>query len=221
MRTKTGIAIGCLTLCAAALLRAQSVSVAVVDLEELIRLHPNTARDKKVLEQTLKDYKAEGEDLQRRIEALQEDFEKARKEAQDPALSDKARRVAEESAARKGEELSAASRQARDKMQLRQQMLSEQQMRMVRTTTEDIREAVGKYAAERKVLLVLPQAAVLYQDKALDITDAVMKRMNIQRPPPGAETGAEGGDTPAARPAAARPAPAPKPAASEAGAPEK
>jgi len=124
MRTKTGIAIGCLTLCAAALLRAQSVSVAVVDLEELIRLHPNTARDKKVLEQTLKDYKAEGEDLQRRIEALQEDFEKARKEAQDPALSDKARRVAEESAARKGEELSAASRQARDKMQLRQQMLS-------------------------------------------------------------------------------------------------
>ena len=187
---KTGLAMTWMVLCAAAMLQAQSVSVAVVDLEDLVRLHPNTTADKKLLEQTLKEYKGEGDDLQRKLEALQEDFEKARKEAQDPALSEKARKVAEEAAGKKGGELSAANRQARDRMQTLQQQLSEQQVRMVKRTTSEIRSAVDKYATEHKILLVLPASAVLYQEKTLDITDAIMKRMNIQRPPPAADTGA-------------------------------
>ena len=54
---------------------------------------------------------------------------------------------------------------------------------MLNRTTAEIREAVEKYAAERKILLVLPANQVVYADKTLDITDAVMKRLNIVRPP--------------------------------------
>ena len=115
----------------------------------------------------------------------------------------KARKVAEEAAGKKGGELSAANRQARDRMQTLQQQLSEQQVRMVKRTTSEIRSAVDKYATEHKILLVLPASAVLYQEKTLDITDAILKRMNIQRPPPSADTGASdtGFRLPAAVPA--------------------
>ena len=162
--------------------RAQSVTVAVVDLEELVRLHPNTVSDKKLLEQTLKEYKAEGDDLQQKLEKLQDEFEKARREAADPVLSDKARGVAEEQTLKKREALVMAERQARETMQMRQKQLSEQELRMLKRTTGEIREAVEKYAAANRILLVLPATAVISRDKALDITDPIMKKLNIVRP---------------------------------------
>ena len=170
--------------------RAQSVTVAVVDLEELVRLHPNTVSDKKLLEQTLKEYKAEGEDLQQKLEKLQEEFEKVRREAADPVLSDKARSVVEEQALKKREGLVMAERQARETMQMRQKQLSEQELRMLKRTTGEIREAVEKYAADNHVLLVLPATAVISRDKALDITDVIMKKLKIVRPLPDNEPAA-------------------------------
>ena len=187
---KTRLLTVCLCLCAAAAVHAQAPAVATVDLEELIRLHPNTVSDKKLLEETLKEYKGEGDDLQRKLEGLQDEFEKVRKEAQDPALSDKARKTAEENAARAHEALVLADRKARETMQLRQQQLSEQEMRMLKRTTAEIREAVEKCAAERKLTLVLAANQVVYADKALDITDVVMQRLNIRRPAKDADKSA-------------------------------
>ena len=86
----------CVFICAALAARAQTV--AVVDLEQLVRLHPNTAADDKLREQTRKDMREEYDELQQKLEALKLDFEKTRKETQDPTLSDKARKTAEERA---------------------------------------------------------------------------------------------------------------------------
>jgi len=196
------------SLCVATVVRAQGV--AILDMEELVRLHPNTVSDKKLLDQTLKEYKSEGSDLQQKLESLQDAFEKARKEAVDPALSERARKTAEETAAKAREELSAADRKARDTMQLRQQQLNEQEMRMLKRTTAEIREAVEKYATENKLSLVLPINQVVYGDKALDVTDAIMKRLNIQRP---GKSDAAGAVVPAAATLPAVPAAPAKPAA--------
>lgn len=168
-------------LCAAAVVRAQGASVAVVDMEELVRLHPNTVSDKKLLEQTLKEYKAEGTELQRKLESLQEDFDKSRKEAADQTLSEKARKVAEDEAVKAREAFTTADRKARETMQQRQQDLQASEMRMLKRTTAEIREAVEKYAAEKKIQFVLPANQVVYFDKTFDITDVMMQRLNIQR----------------------------------------
>ena len=98
-------------------------------------------------------------------------------------LSDKARGVAEEQTLKKREALVMAERQARETMQMRQKQLSEQELRMLKRTTGEIREVVEKYAADNRVLLVLPATAVISRDKALDITDHIMKKLNIVRPP--------------------------------------
>jgi len=169
-------------ICLCAVLAARAQNVAVVDMEELVRLHPDTASDKKLFDQTLKDFRAENDELRQKLEGLQDDFEKSRKEAQDPALSDKAKKTAEEQAARKRDALITADRTAREKMQSRQEQLSDMQTRMLKKTFNEIREVVSKFAAERKLPLVLPGNQVVYFDKTLDITDDILKQMNIQRP---------------------------------------
>lgn len=178
----------CVCACAAVAVHAQGVTVAVVDMEELVRLHPNTASDNKLLEETVKDFRAENDDLRQKLEAMQEDFEKIRRESIDPALSEKARKSAEERAGKAREALVAADRNAREKMQSRQEQLTEMHNRMVKKTVNELRTVIGKYADERKIQLVLPANQMVYNDKMLDITDAILKQMNVQRPPKESES---------------------------------
>ncbi len=170
----------CVFICAALAARAQTV--AVVDLEQLVRLHPNTAADDKLREQTRKDMREEYDELQQKLEALKLDFEKTRKETQDPTLSDKARKTAEERAEKAYEAVLTANRNANEKMQLRQEQISEMNGRLLKKVIADLRDTIGKYAAEQKIQLVLPAAQAIYNEKALDITDAILKRMNVTRP---------------------------------------
>ena len=177
---KSNIVFTLVFLCAAAVARAQSI--ATVDMEELIRLHPDTASDKKLFDQTLKDFRGENDELRQKLEALQDDFEKIRKESQDPTLSDKARKAAEERASKARDSLIAADRTAREKMQARQEQLSDMQSRMIKKTFNEIREVVRKYAEGRKLPVVFSANQVVYCDKSLDITDAILKQMNITQP---------------------------------------
>jgi Skp family chaperone for outer membrane proteins len=163
----------------ALVLSARAQGVAVVDMEELVRVHPNTASDKKLLDSTVKDFRAENEELTQKLEGMRDEFDKLRKEAQDPALSDKARKDAEERAGKSLETLKAADRAAREKMQSRQEQLSDMQSRMLKKTVQELRDLIGKYAAEQKITVVLPAGQVVYSDKALDITAAVLKQLNV------------------------------------------
>ena len=93
-----------------------------------------------------------------------------------------ARKSAEERAAKARDALIAADRNAREKMQSRQEQLSDMQTRMLKKTVNEIREVIKKYAAERKLQVVLAANQVVYSDKTLDITDAILKQMNIVPP---------------------------------------
>jgi Skp family chaperone for outer membrane proteins len=157
-------------------------NIAVVNMEDLVTNHPNTISDKKLLAELVKEDKQKGDDLQRKLESMNDDFEKARREALDPALNDKARKTAEENVSRSRDALMKADHEAREKMQQLQQELSEQQTRMLKRTTAEIREVVAKHAAEKKITLVLPDNQAVYFDKTLDITDDIMKALNIHRP---------------------------------------
>ncbi|MEI8243913.1 MAG: OmpH family outer membrane protein, partial [bacterium] len=200
--------VACVCLCAAAAVQAQSV--AVVDMEELIKQHPSTASDKKLLDQTLKDFRAESDELRQKLEALQEDFEKLRKETQDPALSERARRTAEERATKARDALLAADRTAREKTQSRQEQLSDMQTRMLKKTIGELRESVAKYAEDRKIQIVLPAGQTVFNDKTLDITDGVLRQMNVPRPAPGRVDGAASAPARSPAPAVKDPAPAVK-----------
>ncbi|MFZ4396577.1 MAG: OmpH family outer membrane protein [Kiritimatiellia bacterium] len=178
---QSSMLMACMCLCVAMAARGQSV--AVVDMEELVKSHPNTISDKKLLEQTLKDFRVENDELRQKLEAMQDDFEKIRKEAQDPALSEKARKTAEERAGKAREALIASDRTAREKMQSRQEQFNDMQMRMRKKTVGELREVIGKFAEEKKITLVLFAEATVYNEKSMNITDAILKQLNVQPAP--------------------------------------
>lgn len=159
--------------------RGADAGVAVVDMENLVRRHPNTAGDKKALDATLKQYEGERDTARARLETMKTEFESAAREADSPALSAAGRKTAEAEAVKKREALMEAERQFNEMMQLRRKQLSEQEMRMLKRTTSDLRDVIAKVAAQKKLSVVIGAATVAYAEKSADITADVLRALGV------------------------------------------
>ena len=195
---RTWLLIGITATCLGGSLWAQTPTIAVVDLEELVRFHPNTASDKKLLEQTLKEFTGQKEQLQDQFQGRRKAYEAANKDVQNPALSEKARKKAEEEALEKRGAMVDAERELSETVRSLQRQLTEQEVRMLKRTTGEIEEAIAAYAKANKLELVLQlpgeklgsMSGVLYSAPAMNITTNIMKLMGIRPEPPKDEAGA-------------------------------
>ncbi len=163
--------------------------IAVVDLEKLIRLHPNTAEDKKTLEATLKDFNKQKEQLQALAASTRKAFEEAAREATNPALSESARKKAETVAMDKRQAALEAARGADDKIRELQRELNKQEMKMLKRTSDIIERATAAYARGNGIDLVLQLPSrlsagtgVIYSKPEMDITEEIMKLLGIEEP---------------------------------------
>lgn len=193
-------------LAAAALVSTAAIAetkIATIDLEKIVRLHPNTASDKKLLEKTLQDYTQESDALEAAAIAARKDLEAAVTDARNPALGEKAKKAAEEKARVKFEAAKEAEQAAVEKKRSLQRSLNEQEIRMLKRTVDEIEVVIGKYAREKGLSAVLPTTgaklgiapAVFWAEESLDITAEIMKIMKIEDKPeetPAAKEGAEG-----------------------------
>lgn len=175
------------TACLAGTVFGQAPTIAVVDLEELVSLHPNTAADKKLLEQTLKEFTAEKEELKERFEKARDAFEEAVKEVQNPALSEKAKKKAEDEALKRRTAALNAEREMSERVRALQRQLTEQEVRMLKRTASEIEDAIAGYARAKKIDLVLQLpgeklgavSGVLYAAPPLNITTNIMTLLGI------------------------------------------
>ncbi len=180
--------------------------IAVVDLEKLIRLHPNTAEDKKQLESTLQDYNKQKEQLQSVAASTRKAFEAAVREATNPALSEAAKQKAEAAALEKRQAALEADRNATEKIRELQRDLNAQELKMLRRTSDQIERAIAAYAKGNGIDLVLQLpsklsagSGVIYSKPEMDITQAIMKLMGIPDEEPEEEDDdAKQADAPAA-----------------------
>ena len=163
--------------------------IAVVDLEKLIRLHPNTAEDKKTLEATLKDFNKQKEQLQSLAASTRKAFEEAAREATNPALSESARKKAETVAMDKRQAALEAARGAEEKIRELQRELNKQEMKMLKRTSDIIERAIAAYARGNgyDLVLQLPSrlsagTGVIYSKPEMDITVEIMKLLGIEEP---------------------------------------
>ena len=163
---------------AAAMVMAQE-KTAVVNMMDLVRFHPSRERDRKLLQETEKEYQGKIDKLRDRLDQLRGDFEKAVKEARNPALNEKARVEAEDKAMKHRDVLNEAENDMRGEAQKLQQSFGELNERLLRQVTGDIREMITKYAQENKLTYVLDSAAVTYFDPKLEVTEDVLKRMGV------------------------------------------
>ena len=163
---------------AATMMMAQE-KTAVVNMVDLVRFHPSRDRDRKLMQDTEKEYQAKLDKQRDRFEELRNEYEKAVKEARSPALSEKAKADAEDKAVKHRDVLADADRDLRQEMQKLQRELGDLDTRLLRQVTGDIREVINKYAQETGVGIILDGTTIAYFDPKLDVTDDVLKRMGV------------------------------------------
>lgn len=152
---------------------------AVVNMVDLVRFHPSRERDRKLMQDTEKEFQAKLDKQRDRFEELRDDYEKAVKEARNPALNEKARAEAEDKAMKHRDVLAKADRDLRQEMQKLQRELGDLDARLLRQVTGDIREVLTKYAQETQTSIILDGTTMAYFDPKLDVTDEVLKRMGV------------------------------------------
>ncbi len=178
----------------ATLISAAFSDTATIDLEKIVRLHPNTTTDKAALEQKLKDYEAEALALENQAISAMNAFNEVAKQVQDraamAAMSDKKKTELEADAKVKYEVARDLQAKAVEKKRELQQDLTKQEVQLLQRTIKDIEQNVASYAKAHDIEMVLPMTgaklgitpAVLWADPKLDITEAIMKQMNITEP---------------------------------------
>lgn len=162
-----------------------------IDLEKIVKLHPNTEADKKLLEKTLQEYTSQADAAEAAALAARKALEAAANEVRNPALSEKARKAAEEDAKAKYEAARAAEQTLVETKRNLQRRLTEQEVMMLKRTIDEIEDVVAKYAKEKGLSAVVPTTgaklgvspAFLWSDPALDITADIMKLMKIEEKP--------------------------------------
>ncbi len=166
---------------------ALAFKVAVVDVETLVKAHPNTKSDKALIEEKLADYEQDRDEIEGRVRNLQVAYEKAVAEAKNPALSDRARRDKAAAADASSKELSMAKRKAVDAVRAMQKSLTEDEVRMFNRTMKEIAGVVKEYAEREGFELVLDASGkvagargmvampnVVYFKDSIDISDEIM-----------------------------------------------
>ena len=174
---KTGIILAVL-LAAATVSFAQEKTV-VVNMIDLVRYHPSRERDRKLMEDMEKELQGKLDKSRERYEELRKGYDSVAKEARNPALSDKARIEAEDKAVKQRVVLEEAERDLYQQRQQFQRDLSDQDTRLLRQVTDDIRKVVTKYAADGKISIVMDGSTLAYFDPKLDATDEVLKKMGV------------------------------------------
>ena len=153
--------------------------IAVVNMVDLVRFHPSRERDRKLMQETEKEFQSKLDKQRDRFEELRGDYEKLVKEARNPALYDKARSEAEDKAMKHREVLTAADRDLRTKMQKLQGELGDLDARLLRQVTGEIRTVITKYCVEKKFDVVLDSTTLAYFKPEFEITDDVLTRLGV------------------------------------------
>ena len=173
---KTGMMLAAVL--AATMVMAQE-KTAVVNMVDLVRFHPSRERDRKLMQDTEKEFQSKLDKQRDRFEQLRSEYEKAVKEARNPALNEKARAEAEDKAMKHRDVLAEADRDLRQEMQKLQRELGDLDTRLLRQVTGDIREVLSKFAQEGKFTIVLDGTTMAYFEPKLEVTDEVLKRMGV------------------------------------------
>ena len=163
----------------AAMMGVAEEKTVVVNMIDLVRYHPRRESDRKIMEDTEKEFQEKLDKRRERFEQLRDDLTKQEKEARNPALSEKARTEAESKAAVQRGVVSDADRDLRQEYQNLQRQLADQDTRLLRGVTSDIRKHVTEYAKDNKIAVVMDGSTLAYFDSKLDVTDAILKKMGV------------------------------------------
>jgi Skp family chaperone for outer membrane proteins len=164
--------------------------VAVVDAARVLKEYRKTKDVHTAMEQQVAEFNAEGERLMAERDKLKKEFEDARLEAQNKALSENTLNEKRDLAEQKLVQMLEFENKMRETAALRRKQLDEQKIRMHKRLVDEITEAIQQCAAREGVTMVLDSSAltgsgfktVLHAGTNTDITAAVMQSLSQEEP---------------------------------------
>lgn len=153
--------------------------IGVVDLMVLIRNHPNYDANKELLTSTDKDYKKKLEGIKSEGESLQEEGKKLAEQLRNPMLAAKAKSDMEKQLMDIQQKLMGIEQRYRNEAMRCRQDLQDLEGRLLKTTTDDLRKRIAKFAEEKGYDFVFDMTATPFAKADYDVTDEMLSAMNV------------------------------------------
>jgi len=162
--------------------RAEDMKIAVVDMAQVMNTYPETQAADSQLEDQVAEFEEEQKDLLEEFNVLKKEFDEARQEAANRALSDAAREEKRQHAESKLMSLRDHERKIQETMEFRRKQINDQRIRMRERIVSKLHGIVAEYAEKKGYSLVLDSAEtsklsrkpVVYCVDSLDITEDIL-----------------------------------------------
>ena len=167
-----------LTLVAATAASAE-MKFGTVDMMLLVKNHPNYDSNKTLLTSTDKDYQKKLEKIKSEGDGIQEEGKKLMEQMRNPMLTAKAKGDIEKQLGDIQQKLIGIEQRYRSEAVRCRQDLQDLETRLLKTTTDDLKKRIAKYAAANGYDLIFDSNAAAYATKTLDVTDAMLKDLGV------------------------------------------
>lgn len=155
------------------------MKIGTVDMMLLVRNHPSYEVNKNMLQSTEKDYQKRLDGLKADLDAIQEKGKKLADEYRNPMLAQAAKTKIENDIAKVQAEFMTAQQNLRKEAMANQQQLTDLEARLLKAQAEDLKKRIAAFASKNGYDLVVDASAALFSTKELDVTDEILKAMNV------------------------------------------
>ena len=163
-----------------ALAASAEMKVGTVNLMLLIRNHPNYEANKELLTSTDKDYQKKVEAIKTEGETLQAEGKKVAEQLRNPMLAAKAKADVEKQLMDIQQKLIGIEQRYRAEVTRCRQDLQDLEGRLLKTTTDDLRKRLAKFAEKKDYDLIIDKTAAPFAKAKFDVTDAMLQEMGIE-----------------------------------------
>ena len=164
---------------ATAMVASAEMKFGTVDLMLLVKNHPNYDSNKTLLTSTDKDYQKKLEKIKSEGDSLQDEGKKLMDQMRNPMLTAKAKADIEKQLGDIQQKLIGIEQRYRSEAMRCRQDLQDLEARLLRTTTDDLKKRIAKYAAANGYDLIFDSNAAAYATSTLDVTDEMLKNLGV------------------------------------------
>ena len=164
---------------AAAMGASAEMKVGTVDMLLLVRNHPNYDSNKTLLTSTDKDYQKKLDVIKAEGEKLQEEGKKLAEQMRNPMLIAKAKGEIENQLMEIQKKLMGIEQRYRSEAMRCRQDLQDLEGRLLKTTTDDLRKRINKYAESNGYDFILDANAAPFSKSSFDVTDEILKVLGV------------------------------------------
>ena len=155
------------------------MKVATVEMIKLVRNHPNYDSNKALLESTDKDYQKKLDSIKAEGEKLQGEGKKLVEQLRNPMLAAKAKADLEKQVGEIQQKLMTIEQRYRSEMSRCRQDMQDLEGRLLKTTTDDLRKRIAKFADEKGYDFIFDANAIPFGKPSYNVTDALLKSMGV------------------------------------------